>query len=511
MSTLHNTRLDAYQAKSLEAEQLHEASRLQTELWLAVYLPDLALESSCCDYRDRTFALVRKTAGKHYIYQASPLAERCGVNSGMQLQAAYAVCAELQTLDYDPVVEQETLQELARQALEFSPRVNLAPPSAFLLEISGSIKYFGSLAIIRKGLSEKLAANGVSCFRLTITPTSAASLLLARTGREDIISDPAELRSRLGPVAIHALPLNKKHLGQLKKIGVRVLRDLWRLPENELARRFDRDFIHYLQALLGRRREFLPVCYPSLQFEKELDLVEEISENLKLLPPAQLLLDDFSAFLRRRDIYANHFSLYLKHGQYLPTSINFVLRQAVRSSAHFMLLVETDFQKRRLPAPVNGIKIFADQFHDFTGRSFELFKGADGASDQDGGIDTLLEQLQVRLGQDMIRGLVFHADHRPEYAGFLSRPQPCSPPETGKPRPLWLLPAPRRLQVKKNRLYYRSLVHFLMGPERIETGWWDNFDIQRDYYIGMDEQAGLLWIYRDLKEKSAWYLHGLFG
>ena len=74
-----------------------------------------------------------------------------------------------------------------------------------------------------------------------------------------------------------------------------------------------------------------------------------------------------------------------------------------------------------------------------------------------------------------------------------------------------MLSEPKQLRKKNNRLYYKSIIRFSMGPERIESGWWDDADIQRDYYIGIDELIGSLWIYQDLKNKQFWYLHGLFG
>ena len=105
----------------------------------------------------------------------------------------------------------------------------------------------------------------------------------------------------------------------------------------------------------------------------------------------------------------------------------------------------------------------------------------------------------------------FHSDHRPEYASLNGSLKMRTYPQIKKPRPFWLLPEPLLLLKKNNRLYHRSIIRFSMGPERIEAGWWDGADIQRDYYIGIDKIAGSLWIYHDLKGKQLWYLHGPFG
>jgi protein ImuB len=65
------------------------------------------------------------------------------------------------------------------------------------------------------------------------------------------------------------------------------------------------------------------------------------------------------------------------------------------------------------------------------------------------------------------------------------------------------------------------------GPERIETGWWDNRPIARDYYVAHAPNGTRMWIYREragftrgrARSRTApasdsrpqWFLHGLFS
>ena len=69
-------------------------------------------------------------------------------------------------------------------------------------------------------------------------------------------------------------------------------------------------------------------------------------------------------------------------------------------------------------------------------------------------------------------------------------------------RPLWLLPKP--LRCEEGRFVSRS------GPERIESGWWDCMDVERDYYVAQDRNGSRLWVYCD-RASGAWYVHGLFA
>jgi len=46
--------------------------------------------------------------------------------------------------------------------------------------------------------------------------------------------------------------------------------------------------------------------------------------------------------------------------------------------------------------------------------------------------------------------------------------------------------------------------------ERIESGWWDGRLVARDYFVACSPEGKRFWIYRDIRGKRGWYLHGFF-
>jgi protein ImuB len=78
-------------------------------------------------------------------------------------------------------------------------------------------------------------------------------------------------------------------------------------------------------------------------------------------------------------------------------------------------------------------------------------------------------------------------------------------------RPCWLLAAPQPLQSQHGRPQHHGALHLLEGPERIESGWWDDDDVRRDYYVAKDSHGALLWIYRECAGTKKWFLHGIFA
>jgi protein ImuB len=82
------------------------------------------------------------------------------------------------------------------------------------------------------------------------------------------------------------------------------------------------------------------------------------------------------------------------------------------------------------------------------------------------------------------------------------------------PRPAWLLSQPQPLQMRGHHVVYETPLDMVAGPERIETGWWDDATITRDYYIAENAAGRLLWVFRERLPKPGkplWYLQGLFG
>ena len=70
------------------------------------------------------------------------------------------------------------------------------------------------------------------------------------------------------------------------------------------------------------------------------------------------------------------------------------------------------------------------------------------------------------------------------------------------------------LDVRAHRPVFDSPLDLLAGPERIETGWWDDAPVTRDYFIAENAAGRLVWVYRErlpAMGKAAWYLQGLFG
>ncbi|WP_455207337.1 Y-family DNA polymerase [Kaarinaea lacus] len=505
-------------AKVLPSDVLQTASQAEAAtpqpLWLALVFPKLALEVHDDQRRDFPSVAVKQHKGRSIVHTTSQLAEAQGVTIDMPVNAAYALCPGLKVYHVNEQAQQNHLQQLAVWAEQFTSKVSIQPPHALLLEVRGSLKLFGGLPAIQQQIQQQLTRQWRHSFHHAVTPTPMASLLLAYSGQSDVVQHKQHLRSVLGRLSVNTLPIGLKKKQQLRHIGARLLRDLWRLPKDALARRFGPKLVNYLDRTLGLIPDPLDFFVSPREFAVFYDFPMDVHKTDLLLNVAEQLLQQLVSFLRERDACINECQFRLYHDKHAATNIIVGVRQATRDQQHLTALLAEHLNRLTLEAPVKSIQLTANDFVPFSPQDLSLF--VDPALNpqltaQESNIETLLEQLQARLGRDAIKTIHSVNDHRPEYAYRFNDTVAKKSELVQQQRPFWLLPQPQLLPQKNHQPWLQGPVVLLKGPERIEAGWWSGKDIRRDYYIAVDSAGCHLWIYQELSEHYQWYLHGLFA
>ena len=428
--------------------------------------------------------------------------------------------------ELDSAQQKKYLDQLAGHMQSVSSTVSFHP-QALICEIRSSLKYFAGIDVIhqklQKLIEEQLQQWGLADnFFYAASPTVSGSLLLARSGNNVLVYRPENLRSALGQLSTDVLDLNKEQRRRLLNMGIRHLRDIWRLPSDGLRKRFGSNFVNQLNKALGKAAEPTQNYIPPPAFVAYYDLPYEIENLDRLLPIADELLAQLCDFLRRRDLSTSSLILSLFHEKRDSTEVNIRLRMASRSQQHLTLLLETHFDKLSIPAPAVAIKIEVKKFDAFFAKNDSLLQDeAPGyTSYSDSNLNQFMEQLQARLGENHVKSVSSATQHCPEHASlqldYKENPNregraAISTEVSANPRPLWLLQEPKQLNINKGRLFYRKPITIVSGPERIETHWWSGVDVCRDYYVAREHSGSRLWVYREKSGRRNWFLHGFFA
>lgn len=415
------------------------------------------------------------------------------------------------------------LQALAVWALQFTPRVAIAE-EAVLLEVAASLRLFGGGAALRERLWP--GAQELGATALAWAPNALAALALARAGLEDGLRAP--LPTLLDPLPLGVLSALRPHGQTLSHIGCRTLGDVRRLPRGGLARRFDAALLRALDQAYGQAPQTHHWVALPERFEARLELPHRVDDATALVFGARRLLLQLAAWLAARQQGTTAFTLHWAHdamrsrGAGEGGQLTVRTAEPTRAVDHLSRLLAEHLARVTLAAPVGDLRLTADEVRSLPQLSASWLPDSTEGQEP---LAHVLERLSVRLGADRVLRPLLCADHRPEHAnrwqpvGEPLPPGARSVPPPAWPQPALLLEQPQRLLVRQHRPQYQGELQLLLGPQRIEDGWWDRDDTTdltrhavRDYWVARSPSAGFVWIFQTrLADEPAWYLHGVFA
>ncbi|MGB7422421.1 MAG: DNA polymerase Y family protein [Comamonas sp.] len=416
----------------------------------------------------------------------------------------------------------DALHGLATWALQFTPRVAIAD-EAVILEVAASVRLFGGWRALHERLWSEARALGAAA--IAWAPNSLAALACARAGAPGAIR--LSLPGVLDALALHVLSAARPHQLTLAQLGCRTLGEVRRLPRGGLVRRFGQALLQALDQVYGLRPEVHGWIELPEVFRARLQLMSRVETASALLFGARRLLVQLCGWLAARHAGVTAFTLHWAHDAMRPRGVReggaLTIRTAepMRQVEHLCRLLAEHLTQVTLAAPVGDLILEALDVVPLQERHGSLVPDKAVGSEP---LTRVLERIAARLGAERVRRPVLHEDHRIEWAkdwqsASLALPRSrVRPADT--PQPTFILPEPLRLAVRGHRPLFQGPLMLLIGPHRVEGGWWHRREddacshhIERDYWVALSEHAGVLWIYQErlAGDATAWYLHGLFA
>lgn len=476
-------------------------------LWAAVRLPDLSLQLFLRGAPDCGPAIIQEAGNPPRVVSRNAAAARQGIQPGMSLAAAHAFATKLQVRLRDPARESRALAGVAAWATQFSPAVSLASTNEILLEISGCLRLFGGSRVLAGRIRAGLPELGYRA-NVALAPTPTAALLLARHGVDTSVKNRHEVRRALAPLPLALLGQPPQIVSLLGTMGVKTFKDWWALPRDGLARRFGQGMLDEIDRALGLLPDPRMPFTPPQRYSTSLDLPVPVLETEPLLFAAKRLVLELSGHLAMRQIGVTRLRLELAHAHHEPTSVILALSVASRDAAHLMALLREKLATVEVPEGVESLTLVAAEVRPLGPHNQALF--ADGRPSREERW-RIVEHLRARLGVQAVHGIEAFPDHRPERAWRRMLPGHANDGSCELHRPLWLLAQPRRLQAMDDIVALDHPPILLDGPERVESGWWDDFDVKRDYFVARDSAGTKLWLYRERPDGRDWFVHGIFA
>ncbi|RJP65448.1 MAG: DNA polymerase Y family protein [Comamonadaceae bacterium] len=390
------------------------------------------------------------------------------------------------------------------------------------MEVEASVRLFGG----RRALRDRVWAEGreLGVAQLAWAPNGLAALALARAGIENGFRQALDVLLDSLPMA--TLSAVHPHRRTLEHIGCRTLGDVRALPRGGIGRRFDQHLLQALDQAYGLAPEAHEWVALPEHFEERLELMARVEQAPALLFGARRLLLVLSGWLAARRAGVSAFTLRWAHDAMRSRTAGEGGEITIRTAAptrdveHLSRLLAEHLARVELLAPVGDLVLVATGVQPLHEQSASLLPDTVRQGET---LGLVLERLSARLGPQRVQRPVLCEDHRPEW---MCRWQPAAlllprkaAPGTGLPQPGFVLPVPLRLVVREHRPVYHGELLLLLGPQRVEGGWWDRIEdagrtrnVVRDYWVALSAQAGVLWVFQTrLDGAPSWYLHGHFA
>lgn len=461
--------------------------------WLYLYFPQLQLDTQFAMSSTEVIALANHQGN---LVQLSTAAKKKGLTQGQGLGQASLLVSGLAVYPYQEEVEVAELKRIASVLYNYTADICMMPPKGLLIACDGMQSLYNNSEQYWHVLETQLKTLGVQYYFASGSSPLLAKAL-AQAGTNVIFTNQQNARNQLALLSLQFADITTKEIALLTRVGITHFKQLLGVSLDELAKRYSRELVMYVGKLTGQYPHRVTFYIPDTHFEKQLTLHYEVSLTKHLEKPLLLVLKQQQAFLLATCKLAKQVTLILHFREVANLVFELSSAHAEYRAEHWLTLFLLRLENTELPAPVIALTIKSDYLVSNLGEEGDLF------SQHKSGFDTaiLTAILQAKLGQEQVKTLTIYNDLRPEIASQENTFNTLSNvPQMKLIRPSFMLRSPVELT---------QPITISHGPERIVTGWWDNNNVARDYFIARDESGRWLWVFRTPKKQ--WFIHGFFS
>src|SRR6266403_1117002 len=488
--------------------------------------------------------VVAKQNNALQIFALDDAAARLGLEVGLPLANARAICPQLRVFDADEVSDAKTLNDIAEWCDRFTPLVALDSPHGLFLDITGCAHLFGGEAAMMRLMCDVLTAQGFAV-SAAIAGTSVCARTITRHAHGRIVRDGEEADA-VKPLPVSALGADEAITRGLRRAGLKTIGDVASRARHEITARFGAGFTTLLAHALGQGdapispRKPLPDYIVEKRFAEPVATAGVISATLSRL--AQMLV----VAMAQQGKGARRLEACFFRTDGAVRTIAVDTGQPVTRAG----MIDRLFRERldALSDPLDPgfgfdlIRLSASRTEIVVQQQRDL----DANVHDNDELAALIDRIAARIGGQRVVVHLPQDTHIPERAALAAPAQHHLTAAThavwparvaGEPpwRPLRLFEKPEPIKVPfatvpdgpPHHFTWRRATHAVVrveGPERIAMEWWkqDGKVLTRDYFRVEDAEGLRFWIFRDglygselVNEEGKpvpanWFVHGLF-
>jgi len=482
-------------------------------MWLAIYVPGLALQAFSNPLHQAVPIVVFDRVGRReLVVSCNRMALQLGVRPKCSLAEANALSDRLVALQREPLREQQCLNDLADTLSALTPNIHISEDFGLLLEVSGSLTLFGGGPSLLQRALGLVESRGLRAHAV-LAATARGSRWLARAHRQLFVE--GAIADWLDDLPLASTDLSDDLITQLRALNLHHLAAVRLLPSVELNRRFGTELTLALDQAYGMTARaqpastvaVLPYWQAAPVFRQYIEFLDLVREQAHWQHGVVVLLRQLQEYIRLRAQIAVTLQFRFSNGNQQATELPLVSRHGTHRADDWLRLFLARIEQCPIEHEISRIDLHCDQFRAIEPHELDFF---DTHSTRQLIWQSLLDLLITRLGMQRLQ----RTPRQPHNALPESQPVHAAPPAAASAslRPPWLVDPPRLLRGDALRRLRHSLS--LYQPERVEAHWsaqaQASDETLRDYYIAAAAQHSYWWIFRERKT-DRWFLQGIFA
>ncbi len=479
------------------------------EIWMYIKFPKLSLEAITInyskDFTNKPLVVIDTHKNKRKIIAYNNLSKDYGIDKTISLSTALAICPNLIIKERNSSQEKKLLNNLAIIGYQFTADITIEN-HALCLEISKSKRLFRGYNNLLCLIHEKISLHKIFAINgFGINPLIAK--ILCKNKFQKNLPNLNNVYKELNKIPAIKITDNLNTRKIFSQLGIQSIKDLIDIPISLLSERFDSDLISNLEILLNKKQQILCKFKPSKTFHDEIQYINGLTNKESLIFPMKSLLKSLNEYL---------IAIHCRCSQIIwefttPLNVNITMKIKLSRSkndwSELLNLSRIKLDNINLPKVVEKVSLYCTDLIEDKKINNAIFNDNKNKSQYKG---NLVDSIVAKVGEKALFTLLTKNEHIPKKAGSITKfdmKQFFEQQTTENTRPLWLLKTPNPIKFLNGKLYFKSPITILSGPERINDNWWEN-NQQLDYYIARDEEGTNYWIY---KSGVKWFIHGIFS
>ncbi|MBL8890110.1 MAG: DNA polymerase Y family protein [Planctomycetaceae bacterium] len=489
------------------------------------------------------------------VWACNDLALLQGVRLGMSM-----VEAKRRFDGYQQAIAQDedlaALEQLAVQCQRFTPYSGIRPADphrwgldTLLLDITKTAKFFGG----ELGLLEQVydffrqlgfqvrgvvAGHWAAAWSLTVHGVDSSLPSDRRVGDKNswlLALEPDVAVGLIGTLPVSALRIAEDTCQKLGELGITTIAQVQKLPAASLPARFGTELNLRLAELAGHTSEKIEVCQAATTYHQWRNLEFPTVELGVLQHHVRGLLQELLPPIIERQAGVMSLLCQWFSAEVPPLETSLRLVQPVQSIEYLLQLLQLQWERLVLRGEINAVHVLIPSIAVDKPQQQWLFEDSEDTCLRNR--SSLLDRLSSRLGSDRVIQWRWQAQALPErqFAPRVRCVRQAKFKQEGpvgsthsfrlleRPTRLYVDPLPlssaERWEIPGSRFWVPALlrvngrnqvVQHAVGPERIESQWWEGRWIRRDYFRVHTESGQRFWIYQEIGT-GRWWLHGEFA